>query len=94
MALSLDAPIPTVLLSPSSINARRKTYQKLSHVRVLPLQLAPCDINASRLISLMGLHDEVKVPLYMTSILMILREQGLDGFSCKLYFYFTRHFLY
>lgn len=54
----------------------------MRNVKVYPLQLAPTDLNSSRIVSLMGL-DEGKVILYMDSILAVLRAQGLDNFDCK-----------
>lgn len=76
------APEVIVLVSPSSIDHMKRTYARMRNVKVYPLQLAPSDLNSSRIVSLMGL-DEGKVILHMDSILAVLRAQGLDNFNCK-----------
>lgn len=63
----------------------RRVYSSLPHVKVFPLSLAPVDLNSSRIVDLMANKKEGNVPLYMTSILSLLRAQGADNFD------FTSH---
>lgn len=71
----------TVLVSPASLLTMKRAYANLPNVNVQPLQLAYSDLTASRMIALMGNDDEAKVPLYMTSILSKVRQQGSDNFD-------------
>ncbi|KAH7101551.1 P-loop containing nucleoside triphosphate hydrolase protein [Auriculariales sp. MPI-PUGE-AT-0066] len=73
----------TVLTSSVNIANRRRTYAHLPNVDVQPLLLGDADITAPRLLALMGMSDDAEktMPLYMKTILQIVRDIGPDGFS-------------
>lgn len=70
-----------VLVSPSNLNTRRRVYSSLTHVKVEPLRISETDLNASRMLSMMGADNLETMPLYLFSAMAILREMGSDGFS-------------
>ncbi|KAJ7041472.1 hypothetical protein C8F04DRAFT_994581 [Mycena alexandri] len=74
-------PQVTVLCSPSNVNRRRRAYSGLSQVRVEPLSLSEKDLTADRMLALMGCDDLEKMPLYMHTALLIIRNMGIDAFS-------------
>ncbi|KAH7101553.1 hypothetical protein BKA62DRAFT_703329 [Auriculariales sp. MPI-PUGE-AT-0066] len=73
----------TVLASAINIANRQRTYGSLKNVNVQPLLLGEADITAHRLLALMGWSEENadKLPLYMHTILQIVREMGAEAFS-------------
>ncbi|KAH7094198.1 hypothetical protein BKA62DRAFT_644786 [Auriculariales sp. MPI-PUGE-AT-0066] len=73
----------TVLASSVNLVNRRQAYANLSNVNVQPLLLSEADITVQRLLTLMGWSDDAadKLPLYMHTILQIVREMGPEGFS-------------
>ncbi|KZV91508.1 hypothetical protein EXIGLDRAFT_648219 [Exidia glandulosa HHB12029] len=73
----------TVLASPSNLNGRRRAYRSLPNVNVQPLYLAESDLTASRMLALMGWSEAniEAMPLYMHTVMQILRDMGNDGFN-------------
>ncbi|KAH7104077.1 P-loop containing nucleoside triphosphate hydrolase protein [Auriculariales sp. MPI-PUGE-AT-0066] len=73
----------TVLASSVNLANRRRAYANLQNVDVQPLLLGEADITAPRLLTLMGWSDDAAehLPLYMHTILQIVREIGPEGFS-------------
>ncbi|KAG8764562.1 hypothetical protein FRC15_007546 [Serendipita sp. 397] len=65
-----------VLVSPKNQEQRKEVYSHLKHVRVEPLKLAEGDLNAKRMLSMMGWDDQETMPLYLQSALAILRDMG------------------
>ncbi|KAJ7639330.1 hypothetical protein FB45DRAFT_424867 [Roridomyces roridus] len=78
---STTLPRITVLCSPSNVNRRRRAYSSLPHVRVYPLQLSERDLTADRMLAIMGCSNLETAPLYLHTILRIVREIGADRFS-------------
>ncbi|KAJ7752978.1 hypothetical protein B0H16DRAFT_1279894, partial [Mycena metata] len=78
-----NAPLPqvTVLCSPSNVNRRKRAYASLGQVRVEPLTLSEKDLTADRMLTLMGCDDLETMPLYMHTVLLIIRKMGVDEFS-------------
>lgn len=70
-----------VLVSPSNLKARKRVYSDLKFVQVEALRIAEADLNATRMLSMMGADNLETMPLYMHSILSILRETGSEGFK-------------
>ncbi|KAJ7318411.1 hypothetical protein DFH08DRAFT_1036677 [Mycena albidolilacea] len=74
-------PQVTVLCSPSNVNRRRQAYASQAQVRVEPLCLAETDLTADRMLAIMGCDNLDKMPLYMHTALLIIRNMGVDAFS-------------
>ncbi|KAJ7773964.1 hypothetical protein B0H16DRAFT_1510550 [Mycena metata] len=74
-------PHVTILCSPSNVSRRRRAYSALSQVRVEPLSLSEKDLTADRMLALMGCDDLERMPLYMHTALLIIRNMGIDAFS-------------
>ncbi|KAG8831139.1 hypothetical protein FRC17_003588, partial [Serendipita sp. 399] len=72
-----------VLVSPSNLRTRSKVYSGLKHVQVKALRIAEEDLNASRMLSMMGADNLETVPLYLHTALSILREMGSDAFNYR-----------
>lgn len=45
------------LYSPSNLKGRRVVYEQLKHIRVESLRIAEKDLNAARMLSMMGADD-------------------------------------
>ncbi|KAG8838023.1 hypothetical protein FRB91_007811, partial [Serendipita sp. 411] len=77
-----------VLVSPNNKEQRMKVYSHLKHVRVESLRIAERDLNAERMLSMMGVDSQETTPLYVQSALSILREPGFKftykGFRSQL----------
>ncbi|PVF93467.1 hypothetical protein CPB86DRAFT_715372 [Serendipita vermifera] len=69
-----------VLVSPTSLQRRRKVYQNLPHVRVEALRIAEKELNASRMLCMMGADNLEQVPLYLHTALSILRDMSAENF--------------
>lgn len=52
--LSLLLMLLLLFIRPSNLNRRRAVYKELKYVQVLPLRIAESDLNAARMLSLMG----------------------------------------
>ncbi|KAJ7639335.1 hypothetical protein FB45DRAFT_740491 [Roridomyces roridus] len=74
-------PQVTVLCSPSNVERRRLAYSSLSHVHVQPLQLSEKDLTADRMLAIMGCSNLETAPLYLHTILRIIRDIGSSTFS-------------
>ncbi|KAJ7124629.1 hypothetical protein C8R43DRAFT_1240942 [Mycena crocata] len=74
-------PQVTVLCSASNINRRRHAYASLHHVRVEPLSLSEKDLTAERMLAIMGCDNLDTMPLYMHTVLLIIRNMGVDAFN-------------
>ncbi|PVF93461.1 hypothetical protein CPB86DRAFT_801212 [Serendipita vermifera] len=72
-----------VPVSPTSLKKRRTVYEDLKHVKVEPLRIAEKEMNAARMLSMMGADNLDRVPLYLRTALSILREMGSDKFDYK-----------
>ncbi|KAJ7158979.1 hypothetical protein C8R43DRAFT_357208 [Mycena crocata] len=79
----IQAPLPnvTVLCSASNAKRRRLAYASLAHIRVEPLSLSEKDLTAERMLALMGCDNLDTMPLYMHTVLRIIRSMGADKFS-------------
>ncbi|THG98002.1 hypothetical protein EW026_g4118 [Hermanssonia centrifuga] len=71
-------PAVTVLVFPSNLQSMRKVYAGLPRVKVEPLHLAPEDISGERLLSMMKVDENTQMPLYMESIMALLRSMDDD----------------
>ncbi|KAI0344940.1 hypothetical protein BDW22DRAFT_1469295 [Trametopsis cervina] len=67
-------PPVTVLVVPSYLQSMKKVYAGLPNVRVEPLLFGPGDISGERLLSMMKVDESSQMPLYMESIMAILRS--------------------
>ncbi|KAJ7325437.1 hypothetical protein DFH08DRAFT_752550 [Mycena albidolilacea] len=74
-------PQVTILCSPSNVNRCRQAYASQAQVRVEPLCLAETDLTADRMLAIMGCDNLDKMPLYMHTALLIIRNMGVDAFS-------------
>ncbi|PVF91524.1 hypothetical protein CPB86DRAFT_770568 [Serendipita vermifera] len=72
-----------VLVSPSNLNTRKKVYSNLEYVKVEALRISEKDLNASRMLCMMGADNLEQVPLYLHTALSILRDMGSDNFSYR-----------
>ncbi|PVF92780.1 hypothetical protein CPB86DRAFT_716798 [Serendipita vermifera] len=72
-----------VLVSPSNLNTRKKVYSNLKYVKVEALHISEKDLNASRMLCMMGADNLEQVPLYLHTALSILRDMGSDNFSYR-----------
>ncbi|KAG8794900.1 hypothetical protein FRC17_008216 [Serendipita sp. 399] len=72
-----------VLVSPNNWEQRRGVYAHLEHVRVEPLRIAESDLNAPRMLSMMGVDGSEVIPLYLHRALSILRDTPSDTFTYK-----------
>ncbi|THH01846.1 hypothetical protein EW026_g892 [Hermanssonia centrifuga] len=74
---SAVVPPITVYVSPSSLNTMQSVYAKVgSHVTVKPLLFNESELDAKAFLSLMAIGSSEGAPLYMQTILSILRELG------------------
>ncbi|KIM21769.1 hypothetical protein M408DRAFT_29280 [Serendipita vermifera MAFF 305830] len=80
---SLGVKEVVVLVSPSNLKTRRRIYSGLKYVRVEPLRIVEQDLNAARMLSMMGAENLENLPLYMQTLLSILREIGSDDFTYR-----------
>ena len=71
-----------VLVSPSNLSAMRKVYAETG-ATVSPFYLSTKDLNCTRMLSLMHVTEDGKVPLYIQVVQQILRSMGNDKFSYK-----------
>ncbi|KAJ7639331.1 hypothetical protein FB45DRAFT_1055469 [Roridomyces roridus] len=74
-------PHVTVLCSPSNVERRRLAYSSLPHVLVQPLQLSEKDLTADRMLAIMGCSNLETAPLYLHTIMRIIRDIGSSTFS-------------
>jgi len=72
----------SVLVSPSNLVNMRKCYEKTG-AEVVPFFLSTKDLNCSRMLSLMHVDENGKVPLYMEVVQQILRSMGNKPFDYK-----------
>jgi len=77
----LSSHIPTrVLVSPSNLGRMRKAYAKLNRGAMLtvePLYLLPRHLNTERIKRLMAVGNGKEMPLYMHTIVKILRDMAM-----------------
>ena len=76
---SYEIPIKA-LISPSNIKSMRKVYAGTG-ASVFPFFLSTKDLNCSRMLSLMHVTEDGKIPLYIQVVQQILRSMGNDQFS-------------
>ncbi|EIN14673.1 hypothetical protein PUNSTDRAFT_130298 [Punctularia strigosozonata HHB-11173 SS5] len=72
-------PKVTVLVLPTAIRTMRAVYAGLAAVDVQPLHFAPEDISGERLLAMMRVDTEQRMPHYMECIMSILH--GMDPFD-------------
>ncbi|KAI9066396.1 hypothetical protein FKP32DRAFT_1645965 [Trametes sanguinea] len=73
----VSSPTVRVYVSKSSLNTLKKVYAKLgNHVQVRPLAFSHSELDAQAILSMMAVGSSESAPLYMQSILSILRELG------------------
>ncbi|KAJ7875712.1 hypothetical protein B0H14DRAFT_3547029 [Mycena olivaceomarginata] len=77
----VSLPQVVVLCSPSNIVRRRWAYASQTQVRVEPLYLSEKDLSADRMLAIMGCDNLESMPLYMHTVLMIIRSMGVDKSS-------------
>ncbi|KAF7791008.1 hypothetical protein EIP86_001967 [Pleurotus ostreatoroseus] len=72
-------PAPLSAIVPTYLKAMRRVYAELP-VRVEPLLFSPEDISGERLLAMMKVDENAQMPLYMESIMAILRgmEDNFD----------------
>ncbi|VDB85071.1 unnamed protein product [Peniophora sp. CBMAI 1063] len=68
------APPVKVLVMPNSLPTMRRVYAGLPGVTVEALRFSSTDINGPRLLSMMKLEDGAQMPLYMESLMNLLRS--------------------
>ena len=73
---SFVSPVPhlTVLVSPSFYLQRQEFYKGYQNCTVVPLLFRWSDLNATQIKSLMRVIDDDSVPLYMSTLLDLLRK--------------------
>ncbi|KAF8264963.1 hypothetical protein EI94DRAFT_404699 [Lactarius quietus] len=68
-----------VYVAPSSLKRMRQVYSRLgNNIEVKPLFFSPSELDAAAFLSLMALNSSDHAPLYMQTVLSILRELGDD----------------
>ncbi|KZV75964.1 hypothetical protein PENSPDRAFT_680684 [Peniophora sp. CONT] len=75
------APPVKVLVLPNCVNTMKGVYADLPNVTVEALRFTSADINAQRFLSIMKLDEGGQLPLYMETIMNILRS--MDIFDYK-----------
>jgi len=72
-------PPVVVYVAPSSLKRMRQVYSRLgNNIEVKPLFFSPSELDAAAFLSLMALNSSDHAPLYMQTVLSILRELGDD----------------
>ncbi|KAH9173436.1 hypothetical protein EDB89DRAFT_730085 [Lactarius sanguifluus] len=72
-------PTVVVYVAPSSLKRMRQVYSRLGkNVEVKPLYFSPSELDAAAFLSLMAVNSSDHAPLYMQTVLSILRELGDD----------------
>ncbi|KAI0742148.1 AAA-like domain-containing protein [Irpex lacteus] len=80
---NVAVPRIVVYVSPSSIESMRKMYKGInSRITVEPLQFSQEELDAKAFLSLMAVGSSESAPLYMQTVLSILRELG-EKFNYK-----------
>ncbi|KAI0068910.1 hypothetical protein BV25DRAFT_1817835 [Artomyces pyxidatus] len=75
----VNPPPVIVYVSPGSLKRLRKLYAPLgSNVQVRPLYFAESELDASAFLSMMAVSSSENAPLYIQSVLSILRNLGDD----------------
>ncbi|CDO74623.1 hypothetical protein BN946_scf184325.g10 [Trametes cinnabarina] len=73
----VSSPTVVVYVSKSSFFTMKKVYAKLGdHISVRPLTFSHSELDAQAILSMMAVGSSDSAPLYMQSILSILRELG------------------
>lgn len=78
-AAGSQAPQVVVLVLPGDLVKMQRVYAGLPGVEVKPLHFAPEDISGDRLLAMMKVDEGSQMPLYMESIMAILRS--MDDFN-------------
>ncbi|KAI9447790.1 hypothetical protein H4582DRAFT_25626 [Lactarius indigo] len=72
-------PPVVVYVAPSSLKRMEQVYSRLgANVQVKPLYFSPSELDAAAFLSLMAVNSSDNAPLYMQTVLSILRELGDD----------------
>jgi len=72
-------PPVVVYVAPSSLKRMRQVYSRLgNNIEVKPLYFSPVELDAAAFLSLMAVNSSDHAPLYMQTVLGILRELGDD----------------
>jgi hypothetical protein len=72
-------PPVVVYVAPSSLKRMQQVYGRLgSNIEVKPLFFSPSELDAAAFLSLMAISSSDNAPLYMQTVLSILRELGDD----------------
>ncbi|KAH9071679.1 hypothetical protein EDB83DRAFT_269057 [Lactarius deliciosus] len=72
-------PPVVVYVAPSSLKRMQQVYSRLGkNVEVKPLYFSPSELDAAAFLSLMAVNSSDHAPLYMQTVLSILRELGDD----------------
>ncbi|KZT12865.1 uncharacterized protein LAESUDRAFT_808383 [Laetiporus sulphureus 93-53] len=72
----VSAPPVQVYVSPSQLSTMRQVYGRLGKVVVEPLRLSEEELDAQAFLSLMAVGSSDNAPLYMQTVLSILRDMG------------------
>ncbi|KAL7282218.1 hypothetical protein ACG7TL_003687 [Trametes sanguinea] len=73
----VSSPIVRVYVPKSSLVTLKKVYAKLGkHIKVRPLAFSHSELDVQAILSMMAVGSSESAPLYMQSILSILRELG------------------
>ncbi|EJF62847.1 hypothetical protein DICSQDRAFT_83519 [Dichomitus squalens LYAD-421 SS1] len=78
----VNSPPVHVYVSHSSYATMKQVYAPLANVEVSPLHFLETELDAQAILSMMALGSSESAPLYMHSILSILRELG-EGFTYR-----------
>ncbi|KAI1789044.1 hypothetical protein LXA43DRAFT_893681 [Ganoderma leucocontextum] len=78
----VESPRVHVYVSKSCLTTMKKVYAPLQAVEVSPLHFPETELDAEAILSMMALGSSESAPLYMHSIMSILRELG-EGFTYK-----------
>ncbi|EJD43831.1 hypothetical protein AURDEDRAFT_65958 [Auricularia subglabra TFB-10046 SS5] len=81
LANAPHVPRVTVLASNSNLASRKRAYAHLPNVDVRALYLAERDLSAPRMLSLMGWSEGDKMPLYLFTVMQMVRSMGSENFS-------------
>jgi hypothetical protein len=68
----------TVLVLPSN-PAIKKLYSKLPHVKVIPMKLKARLLNIDTMLTLMAIDESANLPLYLASVIRILRQMATEN---------------
>ncbi|KAI0291705.1 hypothetical protein BC826DRAFT_1092279 [Russula brevipes] len=72
-----EAPPVRVYVAPSSLGRMKKVYGRLGdNLEVKPFYFSESELDAAAFLSLMAVHSSDNAPLYVQTVLSVLREMG------------------